>query len=200
LKSGGDECQKSGVSGLASLSRRPHTSLATKTGDRETKLILKFRTDRILGARRIQSELFRQHNIALALATIHKVLKKNKVKPVRKFRRKHQYKRYQRPIPGNLVQMDTCKIGPRLFQYTAVDDCTRYRALRLHDRHTAANRLRFINRILDEMSFPVQRFQTDRGSEFFALKVQKISIALGIKYRLNKPVSPHLNGKVERSQ
>lgn len=50
------------------------------------------------------------------------------------------------------------------------------------------------------MPFPIQRFQTDRGTEFFALKVQKKLKALCIKFRPNKPASPHLNGKVERSQ
>ena len=37
--------------------------------------------------------------------------------------------------------MDTCKIAPGLYQYTAVDDCTRYRVLRLYTRRTAANTL-----------------------------------------------------------
>ncbi|KDA76135.1 transposase, IS481 family [Escherichia coli 2-011-08_S3_C2] len=41
-----------------------------------------------MGARRIQSELKRLHAISLAVATIHKVLCQNKVKPVVKFRRK----------------------------------------------------------------------------------------------------------------
>ena len=50
------------------------------------------------------------------------------------------------------------------------------------------------------MPFPIQRIQTDRGREFFAEKVQKRLIKYGIKFRPNKPGSPHLNGKVERSQ
>ena len=50
------------------------------------------------------------------------------------------------------------------------------------------------------MPFPIQRIQTDRGREFFAEKVQKKLMQHGIKFRPNKPGSPHLNGKVERSQ
>lgn len=50
------------------------------------------------------------------------------------------------------------------------------------------------------MPFPIQRFQTDRGREFFAVKVQERLKEYGIKFRPNKPASPHLNGKVERSQ
>lgn len=50
------------------------------------------------------------------------------------------------------------------------------------------------------MPFPVQRIQTDRGRESFAIKVQKRFMQYGIKFRPVKPASPHLNGKVERSQ
>ncbi len=96
--------------------------------------------------------------------------------------------------------MDTCKIGPGLYQYTSVDDCTRYRVLRLYSRRTAANTLDFIDCVIEEMPFPIQRFQTDRGREFFAVKVQERLKEYGIKFRPNKPASPHLNGKVERSQ
>lgn len=96
--------------------------------------------------------------------------------------------------------MDTCKIGPALYQYAAIDDCTRYRVLRLYSRRTAANTLDFLDCVIDEMPFPIQRIQTDRGREFFAVKVQEKLKEYRIKFRPNKPGSPHLNGKVERSQ
>ncbi len=50
------------------------------------------------------------------------------------------------------------------------------------------------------MPFPIQRIQTDRGREFFAIKAQEKLKEYGIKFRPNKPASPPLNGKVERSQ
>ncbi len=50
------------------------------------------------------------------------------------------------------------------------------------------------------MPFPILRIQTDRGREFFAEKVQKQLMIYGIKFRPNKLGSPHVNGKVERSQ
>lgn len=43
-------------------------------------------------------------------------------------------------------------------------------------------------------------FQTDRGTEFFAEKVQNKFMLDGIKFCPNKPASPYLNGKFERSQ
>ena len=182
--------QEAGLAGLESQSRRPHNSPAAKVGPHEEGLILDLRHTRNLGARRIQSELRRQNDLSLGLATIHKVLQKHQVKPVRKYRRKKDFIRYERPIPGDRVQMDTCKIGKGLIQYTAVDDCTRYRVLRLYNRRTAGNTLDFIDCVVEEMPFPVQRFQTDRGREFFAEKVQKRLMEYGIKFRPNTGFSP----------
>lgn len=65
------------------------------------------------------------------------------------------YRRYERPIPGERVQMNTSKIGTGLFQYTAVDDYTRYRVLRL-----GANALVFLDAV-DRVS--VIRATSDAG-------------------------------------
>ena len=189
-----------GIEGLLSQSKRPHTSPKSKVTKDIEELILELRRTRNLGARRLQSELFRLHEISLSIATIHKLLVKHQVKLVKKFRRKTDYIRYARPLPGDRVQMDTCKLAPGLYQYTSIDDCTRYRVLRIYKRRTAANTLDFIDCVIEEMPFPIQRIQTDRGREFFAEKVQKKLMQLGIKFRPNKPASPHLNGKVEHSQ
>lgn len=189
-----------GIDGLVSQSRRPKTSPNAKVSAIEEKHILILRESRNLGSRRIQTELKRLHDISLGIATIHKVLKKNHVKPIVTYRKKTDYIRYERPIPGDRVQLDTCKIAPNLYQYTSIDDCTRYRVLRLYSKRTAANTLDFIDCVVEEMPFPIQRIQTDRGREFFAYDVQKKLKNYGIKFRPNKPGSPHLNGKVERSQ
>jgi len=177
------------------------TALQTqRSASKEEQWILSLRKTRKLGARRIQNELFRLHDCSLALATIHKVLVRNDVKPFKKRKKKSEYIRYQRPIPGDRVQMDTCKIAPGIYQYTSVDDCSKYRVLAVFSRRTAANTLTFLDQVIEEMPFPIQRIQTDRGREFFAVKVQKKMMEYGIKFRPNKPASPHLNGKVERSQ
>ena len=100
--------------------------------------------------------------------------------------------------PGN--ESRWTQIAKGLFQYTAIDDCTRYRVLAIYPRRTAANTLLFLEKVLEEMPFPVQRVQTDRGREFFALKVQQLLMDRRIKFRPIRPAAPHLNGKVERSQ
>jgi hypothetical protein len=96
--------------------------------------------------------------------------------------------------------MDVCKIGKGIFQYTAVDDCTRYRVLGLAADKTATSTLAFLDQVIAGMPFPIQRIQTDRGAEFFAYEVQERLMRERIRFRPIRPRSPHLNGKVERRQ
>jgi transposase InsO family protein len=192
--------KEEGLEGLESRSRRPLTSPARKVTEEHEAWVLQIRRDRKLGARRIQSELLRLHECRLSLATIHKILRKHQVKPLQRRRSGRGTTRYSRPIPGERVQMDVCKIAPGLYQFTAIDDCTRYRVLGLYARRSAKQTLHFLERLLEEMPFPIQRIQTDRGREFFATKVQERLMSWGIKFRPIRPASPHLNGKVERSQ
>jgi transposase InsO family protein len=154
-----------------------------------------------LGSRRIQSELKRTHHFYVSRPTIEKVLKTLDPRPrlVRPKTRKGS-RRYAKEVPGERIQMDTCKIAPGLYQYTAVDDCTRIRVLALFKRRTAANSLLFLELAIEEFPFPIQRIQTDRGREFFAYCFQEKLMEYGITFRPIKPASPHLNGKVERSQ
>jgi transposase InsO family protein len=191
---------KEGLQGLIGRSKKPHSSPNQKLNSECINLILNLRNERNLGARRIQTELVRLHRCSLSLASIHKALTTQQAQPIKKLRRKKKFKRYSRPIPGDRIQMDTCKIAPGIYQYTAVDDCSRWRVLEIYKRRTANNTLHFLDLVMEQFPFPIQRIQTDRGLEFFAEKVQLKLMSLGIKFRPNKPGSPHLNGKVERSQ
>ena len=191
---------KLGIDGLADQSKRPKNSPKIKLTTEIENRILDLRKKRNLGVRRIQTELIRLYDIRLSIASVHKVLIKHKVKAIKRLKRKKAFKRYQRPIPGDRVQLDTCKIALGIYQYTAVDDCTRFRVLEIYKRRTATNTLKFLDKIMEEFPFPIQRIQTDRGREFFAEKVQLKMMEFCIKFRPVKPASPHLNGKVERSQ
>jgi transposase InsO family protein len=57
-----------------------------------------------------------------------------------------------------------------------------------------------LEQVMERMPFSIQRIQTDRGQEFLAYLVQERLMEWGIKFRPIRPGSPHLNGKVERSQ
>jgi transposase len=165
--------QQHGPEGLTGQSRRPTNSPATKVFEQQEQWILALRRRR-LGARRIQSELLREHDCKLSLATIHKVHKRHDQPPLKRSRlcRKEKH-RYERPVPGDRIQMDTCQIAPKLYQYTAIDDCTRVRVLAIYSHRTAANSLLFLEKVIEEMPFPIQRIQTDHGREFFAYDFQE---------------------------
>jgi transposase InsO family protein len=190
-----------GEAGLREHSRRPHHSPGLKADKRQEERILELRRERRLGVKRIRNELQRLHETRLSAATIHKVLVRHDLNVLlRRKRVRHKPKRYNRPVPGDRVQMDTCKIRPGLYQFTAVDDCSRFLVAGLARRRSAAATLTFLDRVLEEMPFAIQRIQTDRGTEFFAEQVQRRLMAEAIRFRPVRPRSPHLNGKVERVQ
>ena len=84
------------------------------------------------------------------------------------------------------------------FQYTALDDCTRFRVLRLYGRLHHRSSLAFLAELRRAFPFPLKRPQCDHGQEFsfaFVLGVE----AAGIQHRYIRPRRPQQNGKVERS-
>jgi transposase InsO family protein len=193
--------QAEGEAGLKGHSKRPHRSPQRKVFAREEALILELRRERKLGIKQLAHELHREHGLRLAPDTVRKVLVRHGESQLKRPRLKRKgTKRYTRPVPGDRVQMDSCKIAPGLYQFTAIDDCTRFQVLGLYPRRDAASTLDFLDRVAAGMPFPVQRIQTDRGGEFFAYEVQERLRERKIKYRPTKPRSPHLNGKVERAQ
>jgi transposase InsO family protein len=193
--------QGEGIAGLEEHSRRPHRTAGRKIFAEQETLILEVRRTRQLGIKQLRNELLRDHGLRLSLDTLHRVLVKNGENRLKRPRLARKgTKRYSRPVPGDRVQIDVCKIAPALYQYTAIDDCSRWKLLGLYPRRSATSTLGFLGRLLEEMPFPIQRLQTDRGLEFFAEAVQRRLIGWGIKFRPIKPRSPHLNGKVERTQ
>jgi transposase-like protein len=188
-----------GEAGLEARSYRPHRSPGRKVFVEEEALILRLRRERKLGIKMLRNELARRHGLRLALDTVHKVLVRNGEDRLERPRlRRKGTRRYSRPVPGDRVQMDTCKIAPGLYQYTAIDDCSRFQVLGLYLRRTAANTLDFLDRVRAGMPFPVQRVQTDRGQEFFAHEVQDQLRERQIKFRpvgsaAPNPRAPHLN-------
>jgi transposase-like protein len=72
------------------------------------------------------------------------------------------YQRYEKQVPGHHVQIDVKFLDfrqpdgqkARRFQYTAIDDATRIRALKIYEKHTQENDIRStgaVKRHLDEM-------------------------------------------------
>lgn len=69
-----------------------------------------------------------------------------------------------------------------MFQYTALDDCTRFRVLRLYRGLNQHSSLHFFGELRRAMSFPVRQLQTGRGGEFPLAFRQSVEAA-GCGYR-----------------
>jgi transposase InsO family protein len=122
---------------------------------------------------------------------------------------KHQHhakrwKRYEKPQPGHRLQVDVKFLEripgtrKRLYQFTAIDDCTRIRILKIYDACNQTTAIRFADDVVRRLPFRVHVIQTDNGAEFqskFHWHLQE----LGIRHVYIRPRTPRLNGKVERS-
>jgi transposase InsO family protein len=86
----------------------------------------------------------------------------------------------------------------RRYQYTAIDDATRVRALKVYRRHTQRNAIAFLDYVVQKFPFRIHTVRTDRGHEFQALFHWHLADQ-GIRHVYIKARTPQLNGKVERS-
>jgi transposase-like protein len=176
-----------------------HTERPVKKSSPNRRLILGLRRTRQLGIKQLRNELLRNHGLRLSLDTLHRVLAKH-AQSRAPTNRAQGTKRYSRPVPGDRVQMDVCKIAPALYQYTAIDDCSRWKVMGLFPRRTAASTRRFLDRLLEEVRFPVHASGPTGASSSSPKAVQRRLMAWAIKFQPIKSRSPHLNGKVERTQ
>ena len=85
------------------------------------------------------------------------------------------------------------------YQYTAIDDATRIRALQIYPKHNQACAIKFIDYVIEKFPFRIGTIRTDRGHEFQARFHWHVEEDRGMKHVYIKPRSPQLNGKVERS-
>ena len=167
------------------------------------ELIRQARQELGYGASRTRLWLQRRHGIRLAMGTIQRIFRDIGLPRLRRTRKRvpRQMKLFEKAEPGESIQVDVkfVKIAGRwAFQYTALDDCTRFRVLRLYRRLHHGSSLAFLAELRQAFPFPVKRLQCDHGQEFsfaFVLGVE----ASGIRHRYIRPRRPQQNGKVERS-
>jgi transposase InsO family protein len=155
------------------------------------------------GASRTQVWLARVHKLRVNTKTIHRVFREIGVPVLTRTRprKPRQLKLFEKDAPGDSIQVDVKVIKlkrEKVFQYTALDDCTRFRVLRLYRRLNQHSSLHFLGEIRRTLPFAIKKLQCDNGSEFplaFKLAVEEA----GIRHRYIKPRRPQQNGKVERS-
>jgi len=161
-----------------------------------------------LGSWRIKYYLERYHNIIISESSVSRTLVKYKINrlPKTASKRTLHTKRYSKDAPGHHVQVDVKFItlsdafGNKIkrFQYTAVDDATRIRALKIFSKHNQKNAIEFIDHVVCKFPFRIHTIRTDRGHEFQARFHWHVEDK-GMRHSYIKPRSPQLNGKVERS-
>ena len=84
------------------------------------------------------------------------------------------------------------------YQYTAIDDATRIRALQIFPEHSQARAIQFMDYVVQKFPFRISTIRTDRGHEFQARFHWHVEDQ-GMRHVYIKPQTPQLNGKVERS-
>jgi hypothetical protein len=106
--------------------------------------ILYLRENYHFGAGRIADYLKRFHQLSIAVSSVHRILVRHGLGrlPANQKHRPHKqrWKRYEKPRPGHRLQVDVKFLERipgsrrRLYQFTAIDDCTRIRVLKIYDR------------------------------------------------------------------
>lgn len=121
--------------------------------------------------------------------------------------------------PGQRVQIDVkfvpgvCMVGQapqtQWFQYTFLDEYSRFRYVEAFQEHSTYSSAVFLRHVAQQFPFAIECVQTDNGSEFTnrllpkgnqkSTLFEKTLTQLGIRHKLIRPYTPRHNGKVERS-
>ena len=206
------------VYSLANLSKRPksHPNMHTQT---ELKLIKDmFKKNNDTGLVILWIKL-KQRGYTRSVSSLYKQLKKLELKfnnPKKKKKRKKPKPYVQMTFPGQRVQIDVKTVPSKclvyhekLYQYTAIDEFSRFRYLKIYNEKSTYTSYKFLLEVVKRFKFKIYTIRTDNGLEFtkrllsnnpndktiFEHGLKK----LGIAHDLIKPYTPKHNGKVERS-
>lgn len=197
-----------GEAGLVNSKPCPQNPKIRVASDIEEK-ILHLRRHYHFGQVKISWYLERYHGMKVSPTGVYGVLCRHGLNKLPRNLRKRNvksFKRYEKQVPGHHMQVDVKfltfkdKLGRKIrrFQYTAIDDATRIRALKVYRQHTQVNAIDFINYVVAKFPFRIKMIRTDNGHELQA-KFHWHVEDLGMIHAYIKPASPRLNGKVERS-
>ena len=150
------------------------------------------------------------------------MLNKLELQPLKPHNPKYIPKPYEKMCyPGQRVQIDVkfvpeaCIVGDvkaqgkKFYQYTAINEYSRFRYLEAFEEHSSYSSAVFLEHMLKAFKFKAECVQTDNGTEFtkrltnttnptstlFETRLKQ----RGIRHKLIKPYTPRHNGKVERS-
>lgn len=125
------------------------------------------------GPGKIADYLKRFHGVSVATSSVHRILGKHGLNrlPANQKHRAHatRWKRYEKPQPGHRLQLDVKFLEripgtrTRLYQFTAIDDCTRIRVLKVYDACNQRTAIQFVNEVRRRLPFRIRVIQTDNG-------------------------------------
>ena len=197
--------ENNGLAGLRDLKRRPH-HIRYRIPPEIVSLILRIREERRYGAVRTSLYLQRHYHAYVSPTTIHKLFHRHHVGPISQKKYRPGPKPADAPlqVPGRSVQLDV-KFVPRIgrarqrfYQFTAIDEATRFRVLRIYDHNNTKTAIDFLSEVREHFPFAIQKIQTDNDSSFGPQFTWHLS-DLSISHRHIPPGCPEVNGKVERS-
>ena len=204
---------------LQCQSRRPHSHPNQHTEEELTLIRNMRRRNPKLGIIELWCRL-RERGYSRCVESLYRVMKRDGMMPQRKKTKKYTPKPYeQMSHPGERVQIDVkvvprkCIADPelRLYQYTAIDEFSRYRILGAYPEQSTYSSTDFLKKVIREFArkgIAVECVQTDNGFEFtnrFSTTRNKPTLfeaalhQMGIQHKLIRPYTPRHNGKVERS-
>jgi len=200
--------ESQGESGLIDSRPCPVNHKLRIPKDIEEKII-HLRTNYHFGPHMIVWHLERYHDIKISPNGCYRVLVRNKLNRLPeniKKRSRNQFKSNEKKVPGHHVKIDVKflffnnKQGKRIkrFQYTAIDDCTRIRALKIYTQHTQVSSIDFLNYVVDKFPFRIKMIRTDNGHKF-QTKFHWHVGDLGMIHAYIKLGTPRFNGKVNLS-
>jgi len=161
-----------GDAGLCDRPRTPQRSPRATAREVVSK-ILYLRQHYHFGPARIAAYLHRFHGIEIAGSSVHRILQRHGMSRL-PANQKHQprgkrWQRYEKPQPGHRLQLDVKFLERipgsrrRLYQFTAIDDCTRIRVLKVYDACSQRTAILFVDEVLRRLPFRVHVVQTDNG-------------------------------------
>jgi transposase InsO family protein len=196
-----------GPDGLRERSKAPKNRPTATSTDVVGKII-HLRQNYHFGPQKIQMYLKRYHDVDISRSGVWRILKRldmNRLPASQRYQRHdRRWKRYEKQQPGHRVQIDVKFIEPlpgtrkKHYQYTAIDDCTRLRVLKIYPQNNQKTAVQFVDYVLQRLPFGVDVIQTDNGAEFQSAFHWHV-LDKGIQHVYIKPRTPRLNGKVERS-
>lgn len=203
---------------LMDRSHRPHRHPREHTQE-EINLVLRVqRHNKRLGLVCLWIHLKKNFGYNRSLPALYRLLRRKGIIAAPRKKKRRKNKLYE-PIlmPGERFQMDVkhvpkeCLVGSlagkKLYQYSAIDECTRWRHIAVFDELSTHNSVEFLYQVLERFPFEICCIQTDNGAEFTSRYTgskhpspfEAELAAFGIRHKLIAPATPRHNGKVERS-